>query len=59
MPHSPDSHSPLMTVTGHTLVLAQRHAPDKGSTRHGHGRVAVIATAIAVLGSLALLLCLR
>ncbi|MFJ5225669.1 MFS transporter [Streptomyces sp. NPDC088400] len=33
MPHSPDAPSPLMTVTGHTLVLAQRHAPDKGSSR--------------------------
>lgn len=34
MPHSPDALSPLMTVTGNTLVLAQWYAPDKDSDTH-------------------------
>ncbi|MFJ1745960.1 hypothetical protein ACIOJD_06905 [Streptomyces sp. NPDC088116] len=34
MPHSPDAPSPLMTVTGNTLVLAQWYAPDKDSGTH-------------------------
>ncbi|MFE1957012.1 hypothetical protein [Streptomyces sp. NPDC059479] len=27
MPHTPEPEPPLLTVTGHTLVLAQRYDP--------------------------------
>lgn len=67
MPHSPDSPSPLMTVTGNTLVLAPRYALDKDfgprprtrtRTRTRTNRCARLF-AIAVLGTLVLLLCAR